>query len=131
MSTKNNMLMFTKKTVNETYDHLTRLLRLVMYHNGVTLDNYAQMYSDHASRVSKKPETIQSGCTNEKRTLFGNSITSQKFFFNIQDILRFRIVRISLTVKDPYSEVEYVYHSDEVLKSDTTDENDTDEGDLL
>lgn len=111
---KNEQLMFTRRKVNEIYDHLARLIRLIMYHNKITVEEYTNLYHDYASRLGKNHTKTTSGLTNERKTLDSPTISIQKFMLNLR-VLKFDIVRISVTVKKPYSDEEITYHSDEKL----------------
>ena len=111
---KNEQLMFDRRSVSKVHTHLARLLRLIMYRNKVTMDQYASYYHDHASSVGKDHARTTSGLTNERKALEAPNISIQKFMLNLR-ILKFNIVRISVTVKAPYSDKEITYHSDEEL----------------
>ena len=111
---KNEQLMFDRRSVDKIYNHLARLLRLIMYHNKITLDQYANLYHEHARSMGKDHTKTTSGLTNERKTLEAPNISIQKFMLNLR-ILKFNIVRISVTVKSPYSDKEVTYHSDEKL----------------
>lgn len=95
-------LIFDKEAVEEVKHPLVRLLRLVLFKNNITLDDYLTAFNRHAKFMSMSTKDLNSERTNNLKALNRfDRVTFQKFHQILVTIFRFELIEFSVTFRKP------------------------------
>ena len=110
------MLLFDKEKTQQAKHTLVRLLRIIMYKKGITLDDYTKCHNRYSKTYHVPTKESQSDKSNHFKTLNKvTGITFQKLHHILVSIFRFDIVRFSITLRDLETGEISVYHSDDEI----------------
>ena len=102
-------LMFSKRDVDAAGHPLVRLLRLIFYRRGVTLERFNALYSEHGARMRETPNVTSMNRANTRKALeadksLNNSqMTWRLFYYVLTSILRLNIREVRVVLHDPVS----------------------------
>jgi len=100
-------LMFSKQDVEAAAHPLVRLLRLIFFRFGITLDKFTALYADHGRRMREDPAVTSQNRNNTRRSLEAGrnqnnmQLTWKLFYFITTSILRLEIEEIRVVIRDP------------------------------
>ena len=103
--------LYTKPGETRQLDHLTRLLRVIMYQCEVTGNDFVKAHTAAHIKQYGHGERLMQALHNFRKSIRADIITWRTFRIAVTQLLRFRLVRISITVQS-HDGVEQTFHSD-------------------
>lgn len=86
---------------------LVRLLRLIFFHRGITLDRFSALYAEHGRRMREEPFITSRNRDNTRKALDASKshnnmqMTWRMFFFVLTDILHLQVEEVRIVIRDP------------------------------
>ena len=100
-------LLFDKEAVQRAKSPLARLIRIILHKEGMTLDDFTASFNRYAKITGMTAKTSNTEKSNYFKALYKDSMTFHMLSFILISILRWEIVKFSITIKRNDVEVTY------------------------
>lgn len=108
-------LMFSKSDVEAVVNPLIRLLRLIFYRKGITLDDFAARCAEHGQRLGMTSNDLNIHRNNLRKPLKKTDEMTWRFFYYMMlNILCLKIVDVRLIFRDADGNLVEIGSSDPV-----------------
>jgi hypothetical protein len=97
-------LMFDKESVEEAGHPLARLLRLIFYRKGVSLDDFSTLWAEHGHRLDLNAQMTNTYRNNARKTMSRNEMTFRFFHYILLNILHLEVEEIRVVVRNEKGE---------------------------